>query len=270
MYKHAMEANWTILKTTLDGFSHHGDVGISVRSPTGEVWSRQGDIQFPAASIAKIPIMITVYRMIDQNRLALDNEYVLQDDDKSNGSGVLRHMRTGIVLTLSDLIFLMMSISDNTATNILIRKVGMHQISATMQELGMNSSNLSRYFVGRLAIEGEQENIATPNDYVRALDSIISGEVASASACQAMLTTLSLQQNRNRIGRYVPTEPAFQWGSKTGTNPGITNDVGFVTSPLGTMRIAILCRGLQSEVVGEQLIADSTLAAMQSTGIIAC
>ena len=265
-----MKANWAILKTAIDGFSHYGDVGISVQSPTGEVWSRQGDIQFPAASIAKIPIMITVYRMIDQNQLALDNEYVLQNVDKSNGSGVLRHMRTGMVLTLSDLIFLMISISDNTATNILIRKVGIDIISATMKELRMNNSNLSRYFVGRLAIEGEQENYATPNDYVRVLDTIVSGEAASASACQAMLTTLSLQQNRNRIGRYVPTEPAFRWGSKTGTNPGITNDVGFVTSSLGTMRIAILCRGLESETVGEQLIADSTLAAMQSTGMIAC
>ena len=74
-----MKANWAILKTAIDEFSHYGDVGISVQSPTGEVWSRQGDIQFPAASIAKIPIMITVYRMIDQNRLALDNEYILQN-----------------------------------------------------------------------------------------------------------------------------------------------------------------------------------------------
>jgi hypothetical protein len=65
----------------------------------------------------------------------------------------------------------------------------------------------------------------------------------------------------------VPKDSNFRWGSKTGTNPGITNDVGFVTSSLGTMRIAILCRDLQSEVVGEQLIADATLAAMQSTNI---
>ena len=101
-------------------------------------------------------------------------------------------MHTGLVLTLSDLIFLMISISDNTATNILIRKVGMDLISATMKELRMSSSNLSRYFVGRLAIEGEQENCATPNDYVRVLDSIVSGEAASASSCQAMLA-LSLR-----------------------------------------------------------------------------
>ena len=81
-HEHSMEANWPILKTTLDGFSHYGDVGISVMSPTGEVWSRQGDLQFPTASITKILIMITVYRMIDQNRLALANENVLKDRDK--------------------------------------------------------------------------------------------------------------------------------------------------------------------------------------------
>ena len=78
-------------------------------SHTGEVWSRQGDIQLPAASVAKIPVMITIYRLIDLGQITLDDEHVLQDDDKSNGSGVLRHMCSGIVLSLSDLIFLMVA-----------------------------------------------------------------------------------------------------------------------------------------------------------------
>ena len=85
-----MKTNWNILSAKLDEISRHGDIGISVMSHTGEVWSRQGDIQFPAASIAKIPIMITVYRMIDQNRLALDNEYVLQNIENASNDFALR------------------------------------------------------------------------------------------------------------------------------------------------------------------------------------
>jgi len=56
-----MKTNWTILSAKLDEISRHGDIGISVMSHTGEVWSRQGDIQFPAASVAKIPVMITIF-----------------------------------------------------------------------------------------------------------------------------------------------------------------------------------------------------------------
>ena len=120
---------------------------------------------------------------------------------------------------------------------------------------------------GRLALPGEQENLATPNDYTRIVKAILDGNAASPAACESMLATLEKQQNKSRIGRYVPTDDTYRWGSKTGTNNGIVNDVGFVSSPNGTMIIAVYCRGVTDEVSGEQFIADITRSALQVAGM---
>ena len=162
---------------------------------------------------------------------------------------------------------LMIAISDNTATNILIDLAGMDRINDTMRSLGMVGSILGRPMVGRLAIEGEQENLATPDDYARAVGAIVGGSAASKEACRAMMVALERQQNHRRIGRHVPGESGYRWGSKTGTNTGIVNDVGYVAAPVGTMCIAVYCRGVESEVDGEEIIAEVARAAMRAAGV---
>lgn len=263
-----MSTDWTLLANTMDELEQHADIGVSVIAPDGDNWNRKGDVQFPSASTVKIPIMIQIYRMIDKGELALDDTHILKSSEKSNGSGVLRHMHSGLIFSLGDLLYLMMSISDNTATNILIDLAGMDNVNAVMHELGMTQSILGRPMRGRLALPGEQENLATPNDYSCVVQAIINGSAASSAACTAMLATLEKQQNKRRIGRYVPTDDTYRWGSKTGTNNGIVNDVGFVSSPDGTMIIAVYCRSVADEVSGEQFIADITRYALQATGII--
>ena len=263
-----MSIDWTILRERVDELGKGCDLGVSVVAPQGETWSRQGGVRFPSASTAKIPIMIEIYRMMDRGEIALDDTHTLRSAEKSPGSGVLRFLHSGLQLSIGDLLYLMMSISDNTATNILIDLAGMDRINATMQALGMSGSILGRPMVGQLAIEGEQENLATPDDYTRAVGAIFDGEAASEGACKAMLATLERQQNGRRIGRHVPAVDGYRWGSKTGTNTGIVNDVGFVTGPAGTMLIAVYCRGIGSEAAGEEVIAEVTQAAMKATGTI--
>ncbi|MCA9861309.1 MAG: serine hydrolase, partial [Thermomicrobiales bacterium] len=205
------------LEQLIDRLDDGIDVGVGVIGPDGERWAHNPDRQFPSASTVKIPIMIEVYRMVDRGQVALDDTHVLTRAEKSPGSGVLRHLHAGLALSVADLLYLMMSISDNTATNILIDLAGMERINATMRELGMTNSVLGRPMRGRLAIEGEQENLATPDDYTRVLDALFRHEAASAASCEAMIATLERQQNRRRIGRHVPTTKGYRWGSKTGT-----------------------------------------------------
>ena len=261
-----MNTNWTPLASTVDKLEQYADIGVSVIAANGDTWDRKGDVQFPSASTVKIPIMIQIYRMVDRGELALDDIHLLQTAEKSNGSGVLRHMHSGLALSLGDLLYLMMSISDNTATNILIELARMDNVNGVMHEIGMTDSILGRPMRGHLALPGEQENLATPNDYTRVMQTIIEGLAASPAACTAMLATLEKQQNKRRIGRYVPASEDYRWGSKTGTNNGIVNDVGFVSSANGTMMIAVYCRDVEDEVRGEQLIADITRSAIQVTG----
>ena len=263
-----MTTDWSRLEQTVKTHESTGLIGVSVISPCGARWETQGDTRFPAASTVKIPIMIEIYRGIDRGEWAMDDTYIVRPADKSPGSGVLQHLHAGLQLSLGDLLYLMMSISDNTATNMLIDVAGMDHINTTMQDLGMAASTLGRPMRGRLAVEGEQENWATPNDYTAVVKAILDDQAASPASCQAMLTTLTLQQNHRRIGRFVPKSKDYRWGTKTGSNTGITNDVGFVQSPAGTMMIALYSQDIGDAVTSEVALSDIAKAAMQATGII--
>ena len=263
-----MKTDWFVLDDCIGRLGEGCEIGASVLAPGGQLWHHRGDRQHPAASTAKIPIMIEIHRLLDRECLRLDDQHWLSDAEKSPGSGVLRHMHTGLRLSIADLLYLMMSISDNTATNILLDRAGMANVNATMADLGMTDSILGRPMRGRLAVEGEQENLATANDYTRVMHAIATGKAASAASCEAMLSLLARQQNARRIGRHVPNADGVRWGSKTGTNDGVVNDVGFVDSPAGTLLLALYWRGSADEVVGEAVLAEVTRCAMFATGLL--
>ncbi len=244
-----------------------GTVGIAVSGPDGDRWSHNGDRQFKAASTVKIPLMIEIYRQIDRGERSLDDLFPLAAADKAPGSGVMLHLHDGIELTLEDLIYLMISISDNSATNILIDLAGMDAVNATMRELEMRGSTLARKMKGRPAVEGERENLATPVDYVAVVESILDGRAASAESCRAMTTMLTRQQNARRIARYLPERDDIRWGTKTGSIKGVTNDVGFVETPAGRMVVAVFCEGFPDQHDGELAIGELSRTALTAAGL---
>lgn len=245
-----------------------GTVGVALVGPDGTAWQHRGERRFSAASTVKIPIMIEVYRQIDAGRRALGDRFALAEADRAPGSGVLLHLHAGLEVTLNDLIYLMISISDNTATNLLIRLVGMEAVNRTMADLGMVGSNLGREMRGRPAAADEPENLATPNDYAGAIAAILDGTAASAASCAAMQAMLERQQNARRIGRHVPaTSSKVRWGSKTGSIPGVTNDVGYIVAPNGRLIVAVYCEHVADQHIGEQVIGDITRAALAATGV---
>lgn len=263
-----MAVEWSGLKAKLNEVGTGGIVGMCVVAPNGERWSHNGDRQFGAASTVKIPLMVEIFRGIDRGERTLADPYVLRDEDRAAGSGVMLHMSAGDTLTLWDLLYLTISISDNTATNLLIRMAGMDAVNATMRELGMPNSVLAREMKGRPAIEGEGENWATANDYANVMLSILNGTAASADSCAKMLDLLSKQQNARRIARYLPESSDIRWGSKTGSVTGVTNDVGFVTSSAGTVVIAVFCENFPDQHVGEYVIGALARAAFVATGVV--
>ena len=152
--------------------------------------------------------------MLDRGEIGLDDQHRLRSREKSPGSGVLRFLHAGLELSrLRTFLYLMMSISDNTATNILIEMAGMDRMQRhhAIARDEWHRSSAGRWS-GRLAIEGEPENLATPDDYTRAVGAIVQGEAASTRACRAMLATLERQQNARRIGRHVPADSGYRWG----------------------------------------------------------
>lgn len=244
-----------------------GSVGVTLVGPNGDTFTHNADRKYGAASTVKIPLMVEIFRQIDRGERSLDDPYTLVDADRAAGSGVILELHTGITLTLNDLVYLMMAISDNTATNVLIDYAGMDNVTATMRELGMTQSLLGRKMKGRPAEEGEQENWATPGDYARLMQALLANQVASADSCAKMVAMLEKQQNTRRISRYLPESDKIRWGSKTGSVRGVTNDVGFVTTDAGTLIVSIYCEGLADQHVGEKVIGDITRAALEATGV---
>ncbi len=263
------EPDWTELETIVrEAEVSGGLVGVAIAGPKGGTFAHNGDRQFRAASTVKIPLMIEIYRQIDRGERSIDDRYVLRDADRGIGSGVMLHLHEGIELTLGDLIYLMISISDNTATNILIDFAGMENVNATMQSLGMTGSTLGRKMKGRPAEGDEQENWATPDDYATVVQAILDGQAASAESCVEMVAMLEKQQNKRRISRYLPEADGIRWGTKTGSISGVTNDAGFIMTERGTLLVSVFCEKLADQHVGEKVIGDISRAAMKATGVV--
>jgi beta-lactamase class A len=246
-----------------------GVAGVSVIAPGGAAYGYREHRRFVAASTVKIAILIAVERLIDAGRCADDDRFVVTAAQKSPGSGVLLNLHDGIELTLRDLIYLMISISDNTATNLLIDLAGMDRVNETMRSLGLTESTLGRPMRGRPALPEEAENWAVPAEYTRMVQAIVEGRAASPAACARMVTMLQGQQNPRRIGRHVPRADGITWGSKTGSVGRAVNDAGFITTPAGTLFVAVFTEDLPDSHRAEQAIGDITRAALAATGLMA-
>ncbi len=206
--------------------------------------------------------MIELFRQIDAGDHSLSDSYRLRTEDQSAGSGVMQDLHEGMEFTLGDLVYLMISISDNSATNILIDLVGMDQVNATMRRLEMANSTLGRKMRGRERLAAEEENWATPEDYAAATASVLSNRAASTEACARMIALLEKQQNDRRIARYLPRTDGPRWGSKTGSLPGIVNDVGFIMTARGPLIISMFCEGQADVHRAEQIIGEVSRAAL--------
>lgn len=229
-------------------------LGVCAIRPGGARFSHNGARPFRAASTVKIFVMIELFRQIEAGTLSLADRRAVRAADRAQGSGVILHLHDGIELTLADLLYLMMAISDNTATNLLIDAVGMDRVNATMRSLGAAGSRLGRKMMG-VASGPESENWATPEDYAAAIAALFDGRAASRASCDAMIAVLEQQQNNRRIARFLPKKDGPRWGSKTGSIEGVVNDVGFIMTAEGPVIVSCFCEGVEA-LDGERMIGE--------------
>jgi beta-lactamase class A len=239
-------------------------LGVSVIAPDGSRFAHNGGRRFVAASTVKIAIMLELYRRIDAGRDSLEQIHVLRAEDKATGGGVVKELHPGLAFTVQDLCYLMMAISDNTTTNILIERVGMAEVNAAMRLLGMEGSRLGRIMRGRPVADGEHENWSVPDEYAALVAAILEGRAASAGSCAAMVAMLEKQTNDRRIARYLPRgDVRPRWGTKTGSLPGVVNDVGFVMTARGPLVLSVFCE-IDDPNAGEAVIGAVAKAALES------
>ncbi len=194
---------------------------------TGMSFSYQPDLPLIAASVIKLPIMVEAFRQIRDTEASADALFTISASHKLPSCGVLSYLHSGLEVTLIDLVTLMIIVSDNTATNMLIDFLGQDHINRTLTALGATGSRLNRrLFEPELARLGVQ-NYITAADMGCLMELIYKEQVISPEASQKMLHMLSCQQLNGKLPFYLHNQ-GIRIAHKTGEDDGITHDVGII------------------------------------------
>ncbi|MEO8660523.1 MAG: serine hydrolase [Bryobacteraceae bacterium] len=219
---------------------------------TGETYGIGEDEKVRTASTIKLPLMVTTFRAVENGKAKWDETLTLREEDKVSGSGVLREFSSGLKLPLRDVVHMMIVVSDNTATNMVIERITADAVNAEMDRYGLKATRSMRKVLGDgtklkepggLSAAGKlTENkrfglgSTTPREMVTLLEKLERGEIVTPAASKEMIAILKRQQFKDGIGRHVDDE----WvASKSGSLDALRSDVGLVYSPNGRVALAI-------------------------------
>ncbi len=190
------------------------------------------------ASLIKLPILLTILEQVSQKNLSLNERIPLSTTDQVGGSGVLHTLQAGLEPTLHDLLTLMIIVSDNTATNMLIKHVGLAAVNTFCQQHGFSGTKL----VGKLQLsEAErneaqrrgERNLTCAADMLGLLLGLVRGDLLPPPETELALSILKKQQFTEALARYLPTDPEVdtpfvEVASKSGCLSGVWHDAGIV------------------------------------------
>lgn len=231
-----------------------GQWGMALKDlKTDETILYNADKLFGAASIIKIPIIIEAYRQDRAGKISLSDPMELKAEEVVGGCGVLQVMHPGLVLTVRDVAALMITVSDNTATNMLIGLLGIDNINAVMKETGSKNSILRRkLMMEELARRGIKNELA-PYDVMLMLEALYRGTVVDREACDDILHILKKQQLNHKIPSRLPAGTVI--AHKTGEDTGITHNAGIICAPDHPFLLVLLSEYIPDESDGHQFIA---------------
>ena len=233
--------------------SFQGIVGIVARTivpNAAPVVAVRTHERFPAASIIKLPIMLTVYRAYDAGWVSPNKEIALLPGDITEGAPVLGDAHSGQRWRVGDLVEAMIRYSDNIASNALISAFGLAAINRVIRRAGMTGTILARHFAGSVPPGRANLNVTTPGDIAQLLYQIERGShegiatVASVDSCRAMVKLMLRQQYREMIPAGITRKVPI--ANKTGELDFVRSDAAIV-DPLGEdpYVLVILTRDLE-------------------------
>lgn len=212
---------------------------------TGKEYGLRADEQVRTASTIKLPIMAEAFRQVAEGKIAWTNEIVLTKQNRQGGSGILGEFSDGTKIDLRTAVNLMIVLSDNTATNLVLDKISSNAVNEFMSKLGLNDTLSLRKIGGGGDAKAYDEPLnklfgigrSSPKDMVRLMEMLEKGEVVSKEASAEMIAILKRQQYKDGIGRNVfDTVPV---ASKSGSLDRLRSDVGIVYTRRGRIAMAI-------------------------------
>jgi beta-lactamase class A len=218
---------------------------------SGLVAAYNANASMPAASTIKVAIMVEVFKNLEAGAFTLNDRLVLQAGDRDDGSGDLSFAPVGSSYTISDLLARMIDVSDNTAANMLIRKVGRQNINRTMYALGLRHTYLTDYIrTDEWSVRDDLRSSAS--DMVRLLRLMAQRRLVDAWASNQMIDILEDDRINSLLPAALPDSIAI--AHKTGSFFDTLNDVGIVYAAGAPYVIAVMTTALPSQGIGASFI----------------
>jgi beta-lactamase class A len=238
-----------------------GIVGVAVKHiESGESLAVNGDMLFPLASAFKVPVLVELLYQVQEGRFSLDDEISVEKSDQHLGSGMISNLAApGLKLSVLNMAHFMMMISDNSAADILLGKVGAANVNARLKSLGIEGMSVNRpcqklitdylalrspartpeEFKAAIIKFGENpEDSATPLAMNALLEKIIKKEILTPEHCDLVLAIMrKCETGEKRIKGELPR--GTNVAHKTGTIAGTVNDCGILFLPDGAGRVVL-------------------------------
>jgi beta-lactamase class A len=204
-----------------------GVMGLAIRDLTsGETFFIHGDEIMPQASSIKIAVLANLYLQAQQGKLKFTEEYAVRQEDLVSGSDIMLGLTPGVTrLTLRDLATMMIAVSDNSATNVLIRRVGMENVNSMLDSMGLHATRLRRQMMDLKAAGEGRENVSTPREMMTLLETIYRGKLLNKELTADFIKMLSTHKESSLL-QGLPDDVAA--ANKPGELEAVRNDSGIV------------------------------------------
>ena len=246
---------WDHLKGTIAGVQQHldGVLGVAILDLTsGEQLLVNADEVFPQASSIKIAVLAELYRQSHEGA-RLDDGYVVRKEDLVADSDIMGGLTPGVTrLTNRDLATMMIAVSDNAATNVLIDRVGMDNVNRMLSSQGLAHTQLRRKMMDLKAAGEGRENVSTPREMMTLLERLYRGQIVAAPLLEDFWTMLATHKH-SWLPRGLPSD--LRIADKPGELEGVRADSGVVFLPRRPYVICVMTTYLASERDGEDAIS---------------
>ena len=217
-------------------------------------FSINGDKKVLSASLIKILIMATLMKNIKENTLSLEDKISITENMKTNGDGILKELSAEHKFSIKELITLMIILSDNQATNILIDIVGMENINILAQELELKQTVLERKMMDNVVCENGKDNYCCADDIALLLKMIFEKNLVDEKSSYLMLEILLKQQQGERLQRYLPDD--IKIAHKCGDLKNVENDAGIIWTRSKKYILVVLVSFVKNNLEAKQIIGE--------------
>ena len=260
---------WRKLETRVEEIAARldGVMGVAILDLTdGRILLRNADRVFPTASSIKIAILLELYRQDQEARAGakgkarLDDIYTFDPKDLVEDSQIMAGLTPGVTrVTNRDLAQFTVAVSDNAATNILIDRVGMQNVNATLRSLGLTKTMLRRKMIDIAAARRGDENVATPQEMTRLLEMIHKVKALNKELTDQFIKQLKTLKKDSYLSYELPAD--VELADKPGSLDGVRNDSGIIFAPNRPFAITVMTAYDRDEKAAERAISLVALEA---------